>query len=95
MNSEAPQVIGTIKLYKENKSIRPIVNWQNSPSYKLAKLATKLLKDNIQLPNIFNAVNSKELIHNLKRIKTQINTKVCSFNIKNMYTNIPQNELVL
>jgi hypothetical protein len=94
MNPEAPPILGRIKLHKENKSIRPIVNWQNSLSYKLGKLVTKLLKDKIQLPNVFSVVNSKELIHNLKRIKTQQNTKVCSFNIKNMYTNIPQNELI-
>jgi hypothetical protein len=94
MNPEAPQILGTIKLNKENKSIRPIVNWKNSPGYKLATHVAKLLKDNIRLPNIFNVPNSRELIHSLKGIKTQTNTKVCSFDIKNMYTNIPQNELM-
>jgi hypothetical protein len=94
LNPEAPQILGTIKLHQENKSIRPIVNWKNSPGYKLARHVAKLLKYNIQLPNIFNVVNSRELIHNLKRIKTPVNTKECSFDIRNMYTNIPQNELI-
>jgi hypothetical protein len=38
--------------------------------------------------------NSKELVHNLKRINVQMNTKIYSFDITNMYTNIPQNELI-
>jgi predicted amidohydrolase len=30
--------------------IRPIVNWQNVPAYKLAKLLSKLLKLYVALP---------------------------------------------
>jgi hypothetical protein len=33
-------------------------------------------------------------MHNLKIINVQTNIKICSFNITNMYTNIPQNELL-
>jgi hypothetical protein len=39
-------------------------------------------------------VNSEKLINNLKEINVQNNTKLCSFDIKNMYTNIPQHELL-
>jgi hypothetical protein len=67
MNPEAPQILGTIKLHKENKPIKPIINWKNSPGYKLATHVSKLLKHGIQLPNIFNVINSKELINNLKK----------------------------
>jgi hypothetical protein len=58
MNPEAPHILGTLKLHKENKSIRPIVNWKNSPGYKLATHLAKLLKDIIHLPNAFNISNS-------------------------------------
>jgi hypothetical protein len=36
----------------------------------------------------------EKLIHNLKETHIQRNTKICSFDIKNMYTNIPQNDLI-
>jgi hypothetical protein len=71
MNPEAPQILGTITLHKENKPNRPIINWKNSPGYKLVTHVAKLLKHSMQLPNIFNAINSKELIHSVKIIKEQ------------------------
>jgi hypothetical protein len=51
MNPKAPHKYGTIKLHKAEKPIRPIVNWINSPGYKLAVHLVKLLKHTIQLPN--------------------------------------------
>jgi hypothetical protein len=44
--------------------------------------------------NAFNIQNSEKLIHNLKETNIQTNTKICLFDIKNMYTNIPQNDLI-
>jgi hypothetical protein len=38
MNPEAPHIHGTIKLHKEDKPIRPIVNWKNSPGHKIASI---------------------------------------------------------
>jgi hypothetical protein len=37
MNPKAPNIYGTIKLHKQGKPIRPIVNWIDSPADKLAK----------------------------------------------------------
>jgi hypothetical protein len=37
MNPIAPYIYGTIKLHKEHKPVRPIVNWKDSQGYKLAK----------------------------------------------------------
>jgi hypothetical protein len=47
------------------------VNWKNSPGYKLAIHLAKLLKQTIQLPNVFNVHSSEALIHNLKQTKVQ------------------------
>jgi hypothetical protein len=94
MNPETSHIHGTIKLHKVEKSVRPIVNWKNSPGYKIATLVAKLLKDTIHLPYTYNILNSEKLINNLKEIKVQSNTKLCSLDIKNMYTNIPQQELL-
>jgi hypothetical protein len=94
MNLKAPRMYGTIKLHKADKPIRPIVNWKNSPGYRLAGYLVKLLKHTIQLPNVFNVQNSEALMHSLKQTNTHFNIKMCSFDIKNMYTNIPLDELI-
>jgi hypothetical protein len=94
MNPVAPHIYGTIKLHKERKLIRPIVNWRNSPGYKLATYLAKHLKNSIQLPNVFNIQNSEKLMHSLKETSIQTNTKICSFDIKNMSMSIPQNKLI-
>jgi hypothetical protein len=94
MNPETPHIHGTIKLHKEDKPVRPTVNWKNSPGYKIATLVAKLLKDTTHLPYTYNILNSENLINNLKEIKVQSDTKLCLFDIKNMYTNILQQELL-
>jgi hypothetical protein len=67
MNPSAPHIFGLIKLHKPQNPIRPIVNWKDSPSYKLAKFITSRLKDITQLPNIYNVQNSINLIENLNK----------------------------
>jgi hypothetical protein len=84
MNPEAPHIHGTIKLHKGGKPIRPRVNWKNSSGYRIATYLARQLKDTIHLPNAFNIQNSEKLIHNLKETNIQTNTKICSFDIKNM-----------
>jgi hypothetical protein len=56
MNPKAPYIFGNIKLlvHKAEKPIRPIVNWKNSPWYKLAAHLAKLLTLSMRLPNAFN-----------------------------------------
>jgi hypothetical protein len=48
----------------------------------------------LQLPNTFNLQNPKQLMHKVRKIDIQGNIKLCSFDITNMYTNIPQKELI-
>ena len=38
------------KIHKANSPIRPIINWQNAPAYRLTKLLSKLLQLHIPLP---------------------------------------------
>jgi hypothetical protein len=48
----------TIKLHKQNISIRPIINWKNAPEYELAKHLTKILYSSLHLPHAYNTDNS-------------------------------------
>jgi hypothetical protein len=61
MNPRAPHIYGTIKLHKQAKPIRPIVNWIDSPAYKIAKHLSTFLTDTLQLPNAFNVQNTSNI----------------------------------
>jgi hypothetical protein len=93
MNPSATYLYGSIKLHKQDKPIRPTVNWENSPSYKIAKYLNKILQDALHLPYTFYVKNTTALMQGLSQMKTGENTRLCSFDIENMYTNIPTNEV--
>jgi hypothetical protein len=73
--------------------MQPIVNWKKSPAYKITKRLNNILQDTLQLPYTFNVKNSTTLIHTLTQIKIDENTRLCSFDIENMYTNIPRKDV--
>jgi hypothetical protein len=88
INPRVPHVHGT-----KQKPICPIVHQKDIPGYKLAKYITAQLSIILQLPNTCNIQNSSSLIHNLKNMEIDKNTKLCSFNIENIYTNIPKTDV--
>jgi hypothetical protein len=94
LNPSAPSIRGLIKMHKPNSPIRPIVNWKQAPAYKIAKLLAKKLQQYIPLPNTFNVRNSTHLIQDLADIPFDPNLHFVSFDITNMYTNIPTEEPV-
>jgi hypothetical protein len=93
-NPMAPSLHATIKLHKPNTHIRPIINWKNAPAYELAKQLTKTLHNYLNLPYTYNVRNSIYLIADLKTIEINNDTRICSFDIENMYTNIPKREII-
>jgi hypothetical protein len=72
--------------------IRPIINWRNAPAYELAKRLTKTLHNHLHLPYTYNIQNTTQLITELKTIQFSKYTRICSFDIENIYTNIPRTE---
>jgi hypothetical protein len=93
MNPTAPSMHATIKLHKPNIPITAIINRKNAPGYKLAKHLAKLLHNYLDLPYTYNVRNSTHLMMDLKTIELNNNTRICSFDIENMYTNIPRKEI--
>jgi hypothetical protein len=61
MNPQAPILKAKIKLHKPMAPIRPLVNNIQAPSYKLAKLTHRKLKEHLALKNEFNCINSINL----------------------------------
>jgi hypothetical protein len=78
-----------IKLHKNPLSIRPIINWTHDPAYQLATRVAFFLKQSLNLPSTFNVKNTTDLISDLNEVKINQDTRICSFDIVNMYTNIP------
>lgn len=89
MNPKAPNLRALPKIHKDNVPIRPIVNFRSAPGYKLSSFLQKYLKSNITLINNRSLSNSKQLINKIEGIKFDINSKMCSLDLVNMYTNIP------
>lgn len=94
MNPDTPILRGLIKIHKEDTPIRPVINSINAPSYKLAKMFAKKLETYRPLTDIYNVKNSIQLIEELGDIPFDPSLKLASFDIANMYTNIPTKELI-
>jgi hypothetical protein len=53
-----------------------------------------ILPEYLQLPNALNVKNTAELSQDLKAIPVNLDTRPASFDMTNMYTNIPTIELI-
>jgi hypothetical protein len=92
LNLTTPRMRGLIKIHKTEYPIRPVVNWINVPAHKLAKkLVVVELLTHTPLPYTFNGRNISQLINDLTDIPYDHNLRLASFDITNMYTNIPTN----
>jgi len=85
---------GLIKIHKEGTPIRPVVNFRNVPSYKLAKMLTDILKTHLPMPTVYNVKNSIQLMNDISQIPFFPELKLASLDISNMYTNIPTKDLI-
>jgi hypothetical protein len=94
LNPKPPKIQGFKKLHKTDKPIRPVINFQHAPAYKIVQFFTKFLNNMIALPYTFNIRNSVELVADLNKININTVMRICSFDIKNMYSNIPTCELI-
>lgn len=94
INTQTPKLQALIKIHKIPIPIRPIINWSNSSAYKLAIYLAQILKQNIQLPSAYSIKNTLHLITNLRRLHTDKDTGMCSFDICNTYVDTPTKRIV-
>jgi hypothetical protein len=95
LNPSAPTIKGLIKLHKPDQPVRPVVNWQNAPAYKLAKLFTQKTQSLAPLPYAFNIQSTSHLIQKLKQTRITPTTRFASLDISNIYSNFPVKETKL
>lgn len=93
-NPQAPILRGLPKIHKPSVPIRPLVNFMPSPAYRVAKKLDKIIRNEIVLENSHSIKNSFELIDELKNKEIKGNHKLVSFDIVNLYTNIPVHETI-
>jgi hypothetical protein len=96
MNPKSPTIRWLIKIHKPDAPIRLIISWQQAPAYKLAKLLSEKLKEELQLPFTFNIKISLQIMSEIRNIKPyNHNLRLASFDITNMYTNTATSKLPL
>jgi hypothetical protein len=81
LNPSIPNIRGLVKIHKTEAPIRPIVNWENSPAYKVAKMLTSKLHTYTPLPYTYNIKNSAHLISDLKEIPYDPNLRLAPLDI--------------
>jgi hypothetical protein len=94
LNPTKPKSKGLIKNDKAESPIRPVVNWTSAPVYRPAKILVKILQAHVPLLYTFNVTNSTHLINDLADIPYKHNLRFTSFDISNIYSKIPTNELL-
>lgn len=90
----APILTGLPKLHKPGYPIRPLINFKTAPSYFIAKTIDKILRQKIDINNKYIVKNGYEVIFKLKNTSINNNTKMISYDITNMYSNIPINATI-
>jgi hypothetical protein len=93
LNPSPPTLKGLLKVHKPDTPIRPIINWKNAPAYKLTKLISEIFEKEILWPYAFNINNSIQLMTDLQKIPYNHNISFGSFDITNMYSNVPTSKL--
>jgi hypothetical protein len=69
-----------------------VVDHTQAPTYKMAKFLAKKLNDCLNLENYYNVKISTTLANDLTKLKIHSNYKMITFDIKDLYVNIPIHE---
>jgi hypothetical protein len=90
----SPKLNVLTKTHKEGAPIRPVINSIQAPSYRLAKHLSKNLKTMLNLPNRYNAKDSKEVAGEISTIQTKDCHSFMSLDINDLYVNIPTEDTI-
>jgi len=86
--SACPRFYGAPKVHKPNCPLRPIVDFRQSPSYKLASYLNWLLNP-VMNDSKYECKNSEDFVKKLQHMKVKRGHKLTSFDVKSMFTKIP------
>nr|XP_022904588.1 uncharacterized protein LOC111416729 [Onthophagus taurus] len=92
MNPKIPLLYSLTKLHKNNSPIRPIISSIDSSTYRICKFLIQFFKNVINFKADYAITNRYELIETLKSLHLPKNFTLLSFDVTNLYTNVPVNE---
>ncbi|XP_071050953.1 HEAT repeat-containing protein 1 homolog [Onthophagus taurus] len=95
MNPKIPLAYSLVKLHKQNLPIRPIISSLDSSTYKISKFLLQIFKNDIQFKPKYTIKNRNEIINTIKNTTLPVDYTILSFDITNLYTNIPITEALL
>ena len=94
-NPQSPRLYSLFKLHKPETPIRPIVSAINSPAEKISKFINKVITKDMGYISYFSIKNSIECAKKLQIIQPSPSSKMISFDIVNLYTNIPIDQTLI
>jgi hypothetical protein len=83
-----------MKIHKDNKPIRPVINSIQAPAYKLVRCIGRELSERIELPYTFSTKNSRQLAQELATIHVNNSHKMITLDVKNLYVNLPMHDIL-
>jgi hypothetical protein len=87
-----PNLKAQLKLHKVDIPIRPVINNRPALAYKLAKHLASIQNQYIISHNQYVTINSHNLANDLTKLKINENHNMVTFDIKDLYVNIPVTE---
>lgn len=91
-NPQAPTLRGLPKTHKTDIPMRPIVNYMNAPTYKVCKFLNRTIKTHLVWKEDYSLNNTYNLIERIKDVHIPDGCMFVSFDVKDMYSNIPTRE---
>ena len=89
MNPTPPRLYGLLKIHKPGSPIRPVVSYTNAPNYRISKFFNTYYKSLTNFQPKYSIKNSVDLAKKLNNLNIPIHSKLVSFDVKNLFTNIP------
>ncbi|XP_076069797.1 uncharacterized protein LOC143041676 [Oratosquilla oratoria] len=91
-DSVIPKMYGLPKIHKEGVPLRPIIAFRGSPTYNLAKALAKRLRPVVEKSERM-LKNSTDFVDRLRGISLEEGDILVSFDVKSMFTSLPQDLL--
>ena len=70
-------------------------NNTHEPAHKIARHLDKLIRNSINLTNNTTVKNNIDLVNKTQHVHIPHNSTLASFDITNLYTNVPINETII
>ena len=93
-SSSIAAMYGQPKIHKLSYPLRPIISSVNTYNYELSKYLTKIIKDNRPSKSFSFIRDSFEFVKRIRTLENSNNHTMVSFDVDNLYTNVPVNEAI-